>query len=647
MSRPGVEIQWHDGEEEIRKFFRIPQRDNPTYPGLGPHYYKRIIDSPLVAFGTLDQRGRPWTTIWGGEAGFCRPIAQGFIGANTEADARFDPVFQELFATPDDELPERKIVDEKVIKPEGGKPMAALTIDLETRDRVKLSGRFVAGAVTSRTDAGTGAFQMALQVEESLGNCPKYLNKKHITPHSPHPVLLSDGSGLPLPSEAVDLLAKADLFFISSKHGNGNMDVNHRGGPPGFMRLFRNEASEVTLIYPEYSGNRLYQTLGNLQEDPVAGIVVPDFETGDVLYLTGRTTTLFGDKAAAYLPRTKLAVKIEIDEARFVRDGLPFRGAVIDYSPYNPPVRRLLTEQDPVGADAGSDAMATATLKSRDLITPTIARFVFKLHRNGNKDKKEAQQWWLPGQHVTLDFGPELDRGWSHMNDGDPQSLNDDFVRTFTVSAPYRNGSGSSSAEHEGEDPEMQITARKHGPATGMLWRWNLRVPLELPVLGFGGGEGCRLPVEVVQQRIEGSGDDDAAAAVSQSIFVAGGVGITPLMAQAEAVLRSGVGDLRVIWSLRAEDLPLAIRVFEEIQGLGPVTSLFVTGTATDETRAWAGALKAAGAAVVERRLGSEDLLSAGRKGKRTYYCCTGTALMTNLSSWLQGEKMIYESFNY
>ncbi|KAK6210598.1 hypothetical protein LQW54_006081 [Pestalotiopsis sp. IQ-011] len=639
MARIGVATSWHAGEEEVRKFLHIPPSDNPTNPGLGPHYHNRIISSPLVAFGTLDQQGRPWTTVWGGEAGFCRPIAQGIIGANTEVDTRFDPVFQELFSVPDEKSSERKIVDEEVVRPEGGKPMAGLTIDLETRDRVKLSGRFLAGAVTSRTDAGVGALQMAVQIDESLGNCPKYLNKKHITPHSPRPVLLSSGPGLPLPREAVDLLARADLFFISSKHGGGQMDMNHRGGPRGFVRLFRNEAGKVTLIYPEYSGNRLYQTLGNLAKDPVAGLVVPDFETGDALYLTGRTTTLFGDKAATYLPRTKLAVKIEVDEARFVRDGLPFRGAVIDYSPYNPPVRRLLAEQDPAGAEAGSDALATATLKSRDLITPTIARFVFKVQLNkpggGEVNAQGQGQWWLPGQHVTLDFGSELDMGWSHMNDGDPQSLNDDFVRTFTVSAPYRD-------DGEGEDPEMQITARRHGPATGLLWRWNPRVPLELPVLGFGGGEGFRLPVEIA-----GEGEDIGSGGV-QSIFVAGGVGITPLMAQARAVLDAGAGDLRLVWSLRAEDLSLAIRVFEEIEGLGPRTALFVTGTATEESRGWAGVVRGThGAAVEDRRLGAEDLLHIGEKGRRTYYCCTGSALMTNLSTWLRGEKMVYESFNY
>jgi hypothetical protein len=303
------------------------------------------------------------------------------------------------------------------------------------------------------------------------------------------------------------------------------MDVNHRGGPPGFVRLFRNIADTVTLVYPEYSGNRLYQTLGNLQEDPVAGLVIPDFETGNVLYLTGRTTTLIGDKAAAYLPHTKLAVKIDVDEARFVKNGLPFRGKVLDYSPYNPPVRRLLTEQDLSAPDSGSDTIATATLTEREIITPDIARFVFKLSPNTNSD--EAMKAWQPGQHVTLDFGPELDHGWSHMRSDDPQSLNDDFVRTFTISTPPDPGL-----------KQLEITARKNGPVTGLLFSWNLRAPLEVPVLGFGGSEGFRLSFGVVQEGDKGAKDG------MEQIFVAGGVGITPLMAQAKGVLDNGKSNL-------------------------------------------------------------------------------------------------------
>lgn len=622
--------EWHSGEDEMHRLLHVPHRDNPTYPGLAPQYYARITSSPLVAFGALDEQGRPWTTVWGGEAGFCRPIAQGFLGVNATADAKFDPVLQALFAVKEDESTERTIVDDRVVKPDGGQVMAALSIDLETRDRVKMAGRFVAGAVTSRAPSGAGELQLAFQVQETLGNCPKYLNKKHITPHVPQPELVGSGKGLPLPAAAVQLLGKADLFFISSKHGNGSMDVNHRGGPPGFVRLYRNEDGAVTVVYPEYSGNRLYQTLGNLQKDPLAGLVIPDFESGEVLYLTGRTTTLIGDRAAAYLPHTKLAVKIDVDEARFVKDGLPFRGSFIDHSPYNPPLRRLLVEQDdqaPVEPD--SDTIATATLTARKVITPTIARFVFKLSPTSSLTRS-AINTWLPGQHVTLDFGPELDHGWSHMRDDDPKSLNDDFVRTFTISAPPTPGIDV-----------MEITARKHGPVTSLLWNQNLRVPLEVPVLAFGGGEGFRLPADVV------AGEDGSLQDGILSIFVAGGVGITPLMAQAKSVLTAAPDRLQVVWSLRTEDLPLAVDVIKSTEDLGRNLQIFVTGHPTDQSPGVLIDLKNSGVNIVEGRLNAESLLQVGQKGKRAYYCCTGSGLMANLSEWLKDEKMVFESFDY
>lgn len=82
-------------------------------------------------------------------------------------------------------------------------------------------------------------------------------------------------------------MTNSDLFFMSSSHHDSDMDTNHRGGPQGFVRVLSNDEDGLTFIYPEYSGNRLYQTLGNLVETPQAGFVFPDFSTGDVLYLTG------------------------------------------------------------------------------------------------------------------------------------------------------------------------------------------------------------------------------------------------------------------------------------------------------------------------------------------------------------------------
>ncbi|KAI1116423.1 hypothetical protein F5Y14DRAFT_439868 [Nemania sp. NC0429] len=661
-----IASQWHPGEKAVQRMLGVPSQDNPTVHGLRQAHAYRVMVSPLVAFGALDERGRPWATVWGGEAGFCRPIAENVLGVNGTTDARFDPVTQALFAVhgagagksndADEEEEkeeeesetahgEKRIIDDELVRPAERKVMAGLSIDLETRDRLKLAGRFIAGAATATTP-GVVNVQMAFAVEEALGNCPKYLNKKRIVPNVPTPELLwsrddsssaADEPGLPLPREAVELIAKADLFFIASKHGDGSMDVNHRGGPPGFLRVFRNLGSDadgadgdgdagIVLVYPEYSGNRLYQTLGNLDEDPVAGLVVPDFETGDVLYLTGTTTTLVAERAAAYMPRAKLAVRIDVASARFVRNGLPFRGTVIDYSPYNPPVRRLAAEQggdNEVDADAGGVGVATATLLERQNITPTIARYVFGIaptttSGGGGGGLLRA---WLPGQHVTLDFSAELDHGYSHMRDDDPQSLNDDFVRTFTVSAPLDPGclvdvdadgesrSGSSVFLRGDARPQLEIIARRHGPATALLAKWNTRVPLEIPVVGFGGAEDFRMPVPARR------------------------------------------GPLTVLWSLRIEDLPLAVYVFEKIDGLGPVTRLFVTGSrdgVRNDESDLVTAVKNLGARVEERRMGRDDVLGAGgEKGRRKFFCCTGPALMRVLLQWMEGEEVAFESFEY
>lgn len=608
---------FHPGEKAIHSLLHIPQHGNPTQIGLPARFALRVAASPLVAFGALDGEGKPWTTVWGGEVGFATPLEHGVLAVQSVADARYDPVAQSLFGTRTD----GKLDDEpyhitrEELEGGGGRVMAGLSIGLATRDRVKLGGRLVAGKVDLNGEEDVARVQMAMLVEESLGNCPKYLNKKNIRPHVPSPLLASDK--LPLPSEALSLLDKADLFFLSSTDGR-TMDTNHRGGPPGLMRVISNDAENgLQLIYPEYSGNRLYQTLGNMHVRPIVGICVPDFETSDVLYLTGETKILVGSDASRLLPHTKLAVKIHVTAARFVRDGLPFRGEVVDYSPYNPPVRRIVGES--AAEAAATKASVIATLKNREVLTPSIARFTFTLATTTTR----AVKMWEPGQHVTLDFSEELDAGWSHMRDDDPASLNDDFVRTFTVS----NEPGPGAEVRDGT--EMQITVRRHGPATGLLWKWNLRVPLEVPMLGFGGEEEHRVPKV-----------DDG----KEAVFIAAGVGITPALGQVPALLAAG-RRFRVLWSLRAEDLPLAMDAFERIEGLAERTTIFVTGKGVDESQEQN--LRQLKTQILRRRMRQEDVLLREEEGERKYYLCTAPEMLKLLSTWLEGKDFTYESFNY
>src|SRR5947207_6297074 len=151
---------------------------------------------------------------------------------------------------------------------------------------------------------------------------PKAARK--LTPHIPHPSIVS--TSLPLPPAAVNIIAKSDILFIASKNGSTDGDCNHRGGSPGFARLTQ-DANGTILTYPEYSGNRFYQTLGNLTTSPVAGITFPDFDTGDILYLTGTVEILIGEAASKALPRTHLAVRLTVTEARFLCDALGVRTA--------------------------------------------------------------------------------------------------------------------------------------------------------------------------------------------------------------------------------------------------------------------------------------------------------------------------------
>ncbi|KAE9380660.1 oxidoreductase-like protein [Stipitochalara longipes BDJ] len=588
-----AETQWHKGEEEMHEWLHVPHRDNPTTPGLSGHAARLLISSPLVALGTLDSEERPWTTIWGGEAGCSQPVAQSVIGMKATVDRTYDPVLRTLLG---------EKADGEVVRAEGaGKVVSGLGIDLESRNRVKLAGRMIAGALVA-TEPDVGDVQLVVRIEQSLGNCPKYLNKKHIIPHLPHPALVSDS--LPLPKAALDLIEKSDLFFISSSNHEADMDTNHRGGPQGFVRVLSNDESGVTLVYPEYSGNRLYQTLGNLRTTPRAGITFPDFDTGDVLYITGTTEVLAGKDASDLIAHTNLAVKIRVDAVRFVADGLGFRGQEGERSPYNPPVRFLSSESKNAVTNS---KQVMAKLIEKKLITPTIGRFRFRIADPENASK------WKPGQYVALSFADELDIGYSHMRDDDPKSLNDDFLRTFTVSSRQDVLDGHN---------EFEITIRKVGPVTNLLFRHNIRSELEVPLQGFGG--------EFFIQQGEGE----------KVSFIAGGVGITPLLAQVNDL---DLKRLQFYWTLRTQDLSFANDIFERVPGLAESTKLFVTGRNPEMTNAWK-KLTTSGANLERRRMGKDDIV--GDVADR-WYMCAGPSLKSSVLEWMGGKAITYEDFNY
>lgn len=399
------------------------------------------------------------------------------------------------------------------------------------------------------------------------------------------------------------------------------MDVNHRGGPPGFVRVLTDKSS-TTLIWPEYSGNRLYQTLGNLFVTPLAGLCFADFQTGSVLYLTGTTEILIGTSAAQVLPRSNLAVKLTVTAARFVATGLPFRGSPGEPSPYNPNVRYLKTEK--VRTESTSYPRNTAKLLSQTRLTPTISRFRFSLSNATT---------YTAGQYVTLDFSPHLDYGYSHMRDDDPRSLNDDFVRTFTVSSPPGLPPRTSLSL---ADDEFEITIRRVGPVTDLLFKHGTEESrrtmseLEVDVKGFGGG------FEVKQEEGEKIG------------FVAGGVGVTPLL---PALSILDCERLVLLWAVRQDDISLVSELVRQHPQVARSLKVAVTGVTAGEVCKSAhqtiDELVAAGAEVVVRRLQADDVQREELNMVKRWYLCSNTGMREDLLQWLVGKEVVYEDFNF
>jgi hypothetical protein len=155
-----AETQWHKGEQEMHRLLRVPEGDNPTSYFLAPYAVHLLMQSPLLALGTIDSEGRPWTSVWGGERGFARAISQEIIGIQATIDRSYDPVAEVLFDGND---------SGELIKAEGrGKMVSGLGIDLEARRRIKLYGRMAVGALIS-TEEGIGEAQLAVKIEQSLG----------------------------------------------------------------------------------------------------------------------------------------------------------------------------------------------------------------------------------------------------------------------------------------------------------------------------------------------------------------------------------------------------------------------------------------------------------------------------------------------
>jgi hypothetical protein len=302
---------------------------------------------------------------------------------------------------------------------------AGVGVDYTNRRRNKLAGH----VLRSSLDAG-GVLLLDLATNENLGNCPKYITQRSLLPFARDLRQPPLAGGSTLGAESVRCVSACSTVYIATRHvtedvRTADMGVNHRGGVPGFVRYYEADGQGF-LVLPDYSGNRFFQSLGNVQTDRFAGLCFPDFRTGNVLHVTGRAENVFGDEAEHIMPRQRVLTRVSIVTSVLCPQALQLQLIGEErLSPYNPPMRLLAFETSHVVEPVPTGL--TARLVRVEVRSHSIKTFCFVLSAPAPP--------FRPGGFAVFDFSGHIHHEYQHMCNSDPASLNDDLIRTWTVSS--------------------------------------------------------------------------------------------------------------------------------------------------------------------------------------------------------------------
>ncbi|MBB3610798.1 pyridoxamine 5'-phosphate oxidase family protein [Rhizobium sp. BK602] len=253
---------WHDGEIALQTKVGVATRMAEIGPRvLRDHLIEQHRDFypqlPFIVLGSVDADGDAWATLRANRPGFLHSPDIHTLSVELGRDPA-DPADAGM---------------------EDGKAIALLGIELHTRRRNRLNG-------TIRRQASEG---FDVDVGQSFGNCPKYIQLRDFE-FIRDPAELADGPTFRLAvldGRAKAIIAGADTFFVASyvdrEDGGRQVDVSHRGGRAGFVRI----GDDGVLTIPDFAGNLFFNTLGNFVLNPKAGLVFADFDSGELLQLTG------------------------------------------------------------------------------------------------------------------------------------------------------------------------------------------------------------------------------------------------------------------------------------------------------------------------------------------------------------------------
>jgi predicted pyridoxine 5'-phosphate oxidase superfamily flavin-nucleotide-binding protein len=265
---------------------------------------------PFVVVGSLDANLQPWASVLAAPAGFAHSPDAAHLRIDA-LPAAGDPLAGQLVQ---------------------GAPLGLLGIEPHTRRRNRMNG----------TVESLDATGFMLEVQQSFGNCPRYIQARE-------PAFAAAGTGSApvqwldaLDLDAQRLIGSADTLFIATAYPDAvaagdeadarshGVDVSHRGGRPGFVRV--DDGGVLTV--PDFNGNRFFNTLGNLLAHPRAGLLFIDYDNGDLLHVAATAEIVLDGPELAEFEGAERLLRLHVEHALRRPAALPLRWGDAQLSPH-------------------------------------------------------------------------------------------------------------------------------------------------------------------------------------------------------------------------------------------------------------------------------------------------------------------------
>lgn len=300
---------FHQGESDLQARAGVGKElavmANRAITNFMPMQHQTFFSQlPLLFVGAEDQNQDIWASILFGKPGFIQNHDEhNFTISSTFMD--IDPLSNNL---------------------KTGDEIGLLGLQFETRRRNRVSG-----ILTDITDS-----KLRIEVKQCYGNCPKYIQQRQgkllKTKNKPSAIAFQN-----FDEDTSIFIHSVDSLFIASQHVDGDenlnrgVDVSHRGGMPGFVKISDNK----TLLIPDYIGNNFFNTMGNISLNPRAGIQFLDYKNGHRIMLTGEADIIWAEDEILPFDGVDRMIRFTLKKGYHLKNSFPFEWEFKGYSPFS------------------------------------------------------------------------------------------------------------------------------------------------------------------------------------------------------------------------------------------------------------------------------------------------------------------------